>query len=83
LAKEWSLNETFVHGATEKMKTVETTFVFGEIEVKKTGRVAVREVGKKRQELVEITPIDEDQNGNWRKWISPNVLFEVHRSART
>lgn len=58
--------------------TTEVTYVFGEFEVKKTGRVAVRTVGSTApsQELVEITPAN-DYDGTWKKWVNPKALFSI------
>jgi hypothetical protein len=51
--------------------------VYNDGEVKLTGRIASKPgVGGKTQELVEITPIDEDQ-GTWKKWVPKAVLFRV------
>ena len=53
------------------------TFVHGEIEVKKTGRVAIRPINvNKNQVLVEITPAN-DYDGTWKKWVNPDALFKI------
>jgi len=53
------------------------TFVHGDIEVKKTGRIAVRDMpGGKKMELVEITPAS-DYDGTWKKWVNPATLFTI------
>jgi len=53
------------------------TFVHNDAEIKLTGRVARRKgPGGKEMELVEITPIDED-NGTWKKWVPQSSLFEI------
>ena len=57
------------------------TFVHGDIEVKRTGRVAQKMVGKVTGntppvELVEITPVNE-YDGTWKKWVNPGSLFRV------
>lgn len=53
------------------------TYVYNDIEVKLTGRVAKRSApGNKQMELVEITPTDED-NGTWKKWVPLSTLFEI------
>lgn len=53
------------------------TFVLSDQEVKLTGRKAVRAgAGGKPQELVEVTPVHEDQ-GTWKKWIPMSTLFKV------
>ena len=55
----------------------ETTYVFENIEVKKTGRKAQRKLKSgKVDELVEITPVDE-KVGTWKKWTRDAELFEV------
>lgn len=53
-----------------------TTYVLGEIEVKKTGRTASRQVGKHTHVLAEVTPVDEF-DGTWKKWVAPESLFEI------
>lgn len=53
------------------------TYVHGEVEVKKTGREAERPLpGNKKQVLVEITPVHDD-DGSWKKWVNPSTLFLV------
>lgn len=57
-----------------------STFVLNDTEVRLTGRVAKRMVpGGKEQELVEVTPSDED-NGTWKKWVPKSGLFEIQQS---
>ncbi len=54
-----------------------TSYVLNDVEVKLTGRKASKPgAGGKRQELVEVTPIDEDQ-GTWKKWVPRQTLFEI------
>lgn len=59
---------------------MEKTFVYDGTEVRKTGRTAVRKIsqapGKQPRELliVEITPVSEF---DWKKWVSPDQLYEV------
>jgi hypothetical protein len=56
----------------------EVFFVYQDTEVKLTGRRATRPApGNKIQELVEITPNDQD-DGTWKKWVSRPSLFEIH-----
>ncbi len=56
---------------------MEATYVHGETEVKKTGRVATKPtVGGKTLELVEITPVN-DYDGNWKKFVNPNSLLTI------
>ena len=53
-------------------------YVMQDIEVKKTGRVAIRNVGqgKQPQQLVEVTPADEN-DGSWKKWVAEATLFLI------
>jgi hypothetical protein len=67
-------------------KTSEETFIHGEIEVRKTGRTAVRPVGpvgpkgpRRVQTIVEITPVSH-YDGTWKKWVSPSSLFVIEPS---
>jgi len=59
---------------------IEKTYVFEGTEVRKTGRTAIRKInqpaGKPPRELtlVEITPVSEF---DWKKWVSPEQLYEV------
>lgn len=54
------------------------TYVLHDTEVKLTGRRASKKgVGTKTNELVEVTPFEED-NGNWKKWVPMNTLFEIN-----
>lgn len=56
------------------------TYVYEGTEVRKTGRTAVRTLhqghpGKTRElTLVEITPVADFE---WKKWVSPDQLYEV------
>lgn len=52
------------------------TFILNDTEVRLTGRKAVRAAVGRSQELVEVTPVDED-NGNWKKWVPRATLFQV------
>jgi hypothetical protein len=54
------------------------TFVHGEIEVRKTGREAQKDMpgGKQKMILVEITPANE-YDGSWKKWVNPQTLFAI------
>jgi hypothetical protein len=55
----------------------EQTYVFDNIEVRKTGRKAHNKLRSgKIDELVEITPVDSTV-GSWKKWAREEVLFEV------
>ena len=56
---------------------MEESFVFGETEVKKTGRSASRPLpGNKQLVLVEITPFYED-DGTWKKLVNPSLLLTI------
>jgi len=54
------------------------TYVFGEIEVKKTGRQAEKKMPGTRAPLIveEITPVN-DYDGTWKKWVQPSALFTI------
>ena len=53
------------------------TFVLNEVEVVKTGRVAEKPVaGGKKLIVVEVTPLNQD-DGTWKKWVSPAALFTI------
>jgi hypothetical protein len=55
----------------------EQTYVFENIEVRKTGRTAKNKLRSgKIDELVEITPVDTSVGG-WKKWVREDILFEV------
>lgn len=54
-------------------------YVLENIEVKKTGRVAIRQMtipGKKAYELVEVTPTNEN-DGSWTKWVAESSLYRI------
>jgi len=58
-----------------------STFVFDGVEVKLTGRKAVKRIttvpGKPPREmsLVEITPVDD--TFDWKKWVPLDQMYEV------
>lgn len=52
------------------------TYVLNDIEVKKTGRIATREALGRKQELIEVTPANEN-DGTWKKWVPLSTLFEI------
>mgnify|MGYP003590006349 CR=1 FL=1 len=53
------------------------TFVFGEVEVKKTGRWATKDLpNNKKLTLVEVTPVN-TWDGSWKKWANPSSLLIV------
>lgn len=55
-------------------------YIFNDIEVKKTGRVATRTTTKRtkehRESKVEITPTNISE-GSWKKWVEINELFTI------
>lgn len=54
-----------------------STYVYENVEVRKTGRKAERKLKSgKNDTVVEITPVD-SITGSWRKWVSEDILFEV------
>lgn len=59
------------------MVVAEQTYVFENVEVRKTGRKAKNKLRSgKIDELVEITPTEQSV-GSWKKWVREDVLFEV------
>jgi hypothetical protein len=59
--------------------TPEQTYVFENVEVRRTGRIATNTLKSgKTDKLVEITPVD-NAVGNWKKWIREDMLFEVQK----
>jgi len=60
-----------------------TTYVFDNVEVKKTGRNAQRKLKSgKVEELFEITPVNENV-GTWKKWVHEAELFAVKSDGET
>jgi hypothetical protein len=60
----------------------EETFVFGEVEVRKTGRTATKPVvGGKLMVLVEITPVN-SYDGDWKKFVNPNALLTIVEDSK-
>jgi len=54
-----------------------TSFVYENVEVRKTGRTASRTLQSGKAEIVvEITPKN-DKDGLWHKWVPERVLFVV------
>lgn len=61
------------------MAAAEQTYVYDNVEVRKTGRKAQNKLRSgKIDELVEVTPVD-SVCGSWRKWVREDVLFEVRQ----
>lgn len=61
---------------------MEQTYVHGETEVKKTGRIATKPtVGGKTMELVEITPFN-SYDGDWKKFVQPNSLLTIVEASK-
>jgi hypothetical protein len=55
------------------------TFVFENVEVKKTGRKATNKLRSgKVDELIEVTPT-ESSVGSWKKWVREDTLFKVEQ----
>jgi hypothetical protein len=60
-------------------------YVFDGVEVKKTGREAIRKVplpgnkAPREMVLIEIRTLDYEEGGNfgWKKWVNPNELYEI------
>lgn len=52
------------------------TYIYDGVEVKKTGRVAEKQAGAKKVQMIEITPVDEN-DGTWKKWVFPQSLFRI------
>lgn len=59
------------------MSDTTNTYVFDNVEVKKTGRIAHKPLRSgKIDTVVEITPID-GVFGSWKKWVSEDTLYVV------
>lgn len=55
----------------------EQTYVYDNVEVRRTGRVATNKLRSgKLDEVVEVTPVDSTV-GTWRKWVREDILFKV------
>jgi hypothetical protein len=58
----------------------ETTFVFGETEVRKTGRTATKPLpGNKVLTVVEVTPVNE-ADGFWKKFVQTTALLTIQEA---
>lgn len=59
------------------------TYVFGDAEVRKTGRSATKPLpGGKVLTVVEITPVSEF-DGTWKKFVNPNTLLTIVNDSPT
>ncbi len=57
---------------------MDETFVFNEVEVRKTGRFATKELlGGKTLTLFEVTPVH-TWDGTWKKWANHNALLVIN-----
>jgi len=55
----------------------QTTYVFDNIEVRKTSRVAYNTLRSGKIDiLIEITPVDQIV-GSWKRWVKEESLFTV------
>ena len=62
--------------------TQEITYVFENVEVRKTGRTAQNVLPSKRVDVVhEITPVDSIV-GTWKKWVRDDLLFTVNNDPQ-
>lgn len=52
-----------------------TFYVYDGVEVKKTGREAVKSIRSIEDRLVEVEPINKDIG--WKKWVRPTDLYEI------
>lgn len=53
------------------------TYVYEQVEVKKTGRTAQNPLRSGRVDILhEITPVDA-MVGSWKKWVREDVLYTV------
>ena len=55
------------------------TYVLDGIEVKMTGRTAIKKIGKEERSrsltIYEVTPVDE--SSDWKKWVGMDALYTV------
>jgi len=60
-------------------KNVTKTYVYESIEVKLTGRSAIRTLKNKKVDTrVEITPASSEE-GSWKKWVRQLELYEISK----
>ena len=56
---------------------VDKTFVYDNVEIRKTGREAHRKTTSGKPDvLLEVTPASEN-SGAWKKWVRETELYEV------
>lgn len=58
------------------------TYVYGDTEVKLTGRTSYLRRGNKTDILHEITPVDSTV-GSWKKWVSMTTLYTIVQQSAT
>lgn len=59
------------------MIKMEQTFVYTDVEVRKTGRIATKPLpGGKLLRLVEITPLNSN-DGDWKKFVAETALLKI------
>ena len=62
---------------------MEHTFVYGDSEVRKTGRIATKPMpGGKVMTLVEVTPVN-TYDGDWKKFVTPSALLTIMNETQT
>ncbi len=62
---------------TKARLAAEQTYVYEQVEVKKTGRTASQKLRSGKVDIIyEITPVD-SMNGSWRKWVREDQMFQV------
>lgn len=62
---------------TQAHVAAQQTYVYEQVEVKKTGRTASQKLRSgKTDTIYEITPV-ESMNGSWKKWVRDDQMFQV------
>lgn len=62
---------------SDLVDSASATYVYEQVEVRKTGRKAERKLKSGRVDsVIEITPTDSTY-GTWKKWVTEETLFEV------
>lgn len=60
-----------------------TSYVLHDTEVRLTGRTASKPgIGGRETQLVEVTPVNEDSDGNWKKWVPLKSLFQINEDLK-